>query len=183
MVHDRANWRMKTRRAALALAVAALPLACLDSPAVHAQSIMRSPSISIGSRIPTITPTVTPRIDPNVADRSEHWPAAASASRPVRRPTLRDQSTGLRLRLPRQRRRMFGASRSRPTAAAGAAAVRRAKKPITTARAATTCRPRSTCAAFPTKSWPRSMARCPTRRPMRWRGVTASRVSDRRIFR
>ncbi len=30
---------------------------------------MRSPSISVGSRIPTITPTVTPHIDPNIAGR------------------------------------------------------------------------------------------------------------------
>jgi hypothetical protein len=69
MVHDRASWRMKIQRAALALAVAALPLAYLDSPAVRAQAFMRSPSISVGSRIPTITPTVTPRIDPNIAGR------------------------------------------------------------------------------------------------------------------
>ena len=32
----------------------------------------------------------------------------------------------------------------------------------------------STCARSPTKSWPRSTARCPTRRPTNWRGVTAS---------
>jgi subtilisin family serine protease len=74
MVHDRANWRMKIQRAALALAVAALPLAYLDSPSVRAQAFMRSPSISIGSRIPTITPTVTPtvtpRINPNIAGGS-----------------------------------------------------------------------------------------------------------------
>jgi hypothetical protein len=67
MVHDRASWRMKRQRAALALAVAALPVAYLDSPAVRAQAFMRSPSISVGSRIPAITPTVTPRINPNIA--------------------------------------------------------------------------------------------------------------------
>jgi hypothetical protein len=66
MVHDRANWRMKIQRAALALAVAALPLAYLDSPSVRAQAFMRSPSISIGSRIPTITPTVTPTVTPRI---------------------------------------------------------------------------------------------------------------------
>jgi subtilisin family serine protease len=66
MVHDRANWRMKIRRAAPALAVAALPLAYLDSPSVYAQAFMRSPSISIGSRIPTITPTVTPTVTPTM---------------------------------------------------------------------------------------------------------------------
>jgi hypothetical protein len=67
MVHDRASWRMKMRRGALTLAVAALPFACLDGSAVHAQSAMRSPSINIQSRIPTINPTVTPRINSNIA--------------------------------------------------------------------------------------------------------------------
>jgi hypothetical protein len=69
MVHDCASWRMKTRRAALALAlvVAALPFAYFDGSAVHAQSIMRSPNLNIQSRIPTINPTITPRIDPNIA--------------------------------------------------------------------------------------------------------------------
>jgi subtilisin family serine protease len=69
MVHDRANWRMKIPRAALALAVAALPLAYLDSPSARAQAFMRSPSISVGSRIPTITPTVTPTVTPTITPR------------------------------------------------------------------------------------------------------------------
>jgi len=55
------------RRAVLTLAVAALPFAGLDGSAVHAQSAMRSPSINIQSRIPTINPTVTPRINSNIA--------------------------------------------------------------------------------------------------------------------
>jgi subtilisin family serine protease len=67
MVHDRASWRMKMRRAALTVAVAALPLACFSGSAVQAQSAMRSPSISIQSRIPTINLTVMPRINSNVA--------------------------------------------------------------------------------------------------------------------
>jgi subtilisin family serine protease len=67
MAHDCASWRMKTRRAALAVAVAALPFAYFGGSAVHAQSIMRSPNLNIQSRIPTINPTVTPRIDPNIA--------------------------------------------------------------------------------------------------------------------
>nr|WP_154073865.1 S8 family serine peptidase [Bradyrhizobium erythrophlei] len=54
----------------MALLSAALPFACLDGSAVHAQSIMRSPSINIGSRIPTINPTVAPRINPNIAGRA-----------------------------------------------------------------------------------------------------------------
>jgi len=66
MVHDRANWRMNAWRAALALA--ALLFAYLDSAAVHAQSIMRSPSLNIESRVPSIS--VAPRIDPNIAARA-----------------------------------------------------------------------------------------------------------------
>jgi subtilisin family serine protease len=58
---------MKMRRAALALIATALPLGCLDGSAVRAQSIMRSPSIHIDSRIPTINPAMTPRINPNIA--------------------------------------------------------------------------------------------------------------------
>src|SRR5260221_8302334 len=70
MADDCASWRMKTRRAALAVAVAALPFAYFDGSPVQAQSIMRSPNLNIQSRIPTINPTVTPRIDPNIAGRA-----------------------------------------------------------------------------------------------------------------
>jgi subtilisin family serine protease len=62
MVHDRANWRMKMRRVVLALTAAMLPFACLGGLAVHAQSIMRSPNLNIGSRIPSISSTLEPRI-------------------------------------------------------------------------------------------------------------------------
>jgi len=65
MVHDRDSWRLKIRRAALVLTTAALPLACFGGSAVQAQSIMRSPSINIGSRIPTISP-----VNPNIAGRA-----------------------------------------------------------------------------------------------------------------
>jgi len=70
MIHDRASWRVKTRRTVLALTVAALPFASLDGSAVHAQSIMRSPNLNIQPRIPTINPTVVPRIDPSIAART-----------------------------------------------------------------------------------------------------------------
>jgi len=69
MVHDCASWGIEARRVALALTIAALPVAYLDGPAAHAQSIMRSPNLDIQSRIPTINPTV-PRIDPNIAGRT-----------------------------------------------------------------------------------------------------------------
>jgi subtilisin family serine protease len=71
MLHDSANWRMTARRAALALTAAALPLAWLDAPAIHAQNIMRSPSISIQSRVPSINPNVGPRFNPNIAGAVE----------------------------------------------------------------------------------------------------------------
>jgi hypothetical protein len=68
MVRNPVNWRLKARRAASALALLALPLGYLDSPAVHAQSIMRSPNFNIGSRAPGIS--VVPRFDPNIAGRA-----------------------------------------------------------------------------------------------------------------
>jgi len=77
MVHDRANWRSKTRRAALALTVAALPFACLDGASVYAQSIMRSPNLNIGSRIPSINPNIAGRITPNLRT----YPACSYAYR------------------------------------------------------------------------------------------------------
>jgi hypothetical protein len=65
MIHDRSSWRIKMRRAVLALISAALPFAYFDGSAAQAQSIMRSPNLNIQSHIPSIS--VTPRINPNVA--------------------------------------------------------------------------------------------------------------------
>src|SRR5580693_7799421 len=81
MIHDRTSWRIRMRPAVSALIAAVLPSAYFGGPAVHAQSIMRSPSVNIQSRVPSIstpsintpsmTPTVvTPRIDPNIAGRA-----------------------------------------------------------------------------------------------------------------
>jgi hypothetical protein len=70
MIQDCANWRTRMRRAIAVLIAATLPLAYFCAPAVLAQSAMRSPSINIQSRLPTITPTVVaPRVDPNIAGR------------------------------------------------------------------------------------------------------------------
>ncbi len=69
MVRDPANWLTKMRPAVLALSVAALPLGYLDGATAHAQSIMRSPNLNIGARIPSINPTVAPRINPDIAGR------------------------------------------------------------------------------------------------------------------
>jgi subtilisin family serine protease len=67
MVHDRASWRMNLQRAALMSVIVASALACSGGSAVYAQNFMRSPSINIGPRIPSINPTMVPRIDPNIA--------------------------------------------------------------------------------------------------------------------
>jgi hypothetical protein len=66
MIHHGASWRTKAWRVGLVLAAAALPSAYFVGPAVQAQSIMRSPNLNIGARVPTMT-TVTPRINPNIA--------------------------------------------------------------------------------------------------------------------
>lgn len=57
------------RRAITVLIAVMLPFAYFCAPAALAQSAMRSPSINIQSRIPSIAPTVAPRIDPNIVGR------------------------------------------------------------------------------------------------------------------
>jgi len=59
MLHDDSNWRMRTRRGVLILS-AVLSLAFAAS-AVHAQNIMRSPNLNVGSRTPTINPNIAAR--------------------------------------------------------------------------------------------------------------------------
>ena len=68
MVHDGVNLRIRSRSPAWILSAAILPLMALCASAVHAQSIMRTPNLNVGSRVPTINPT-TPRINPNIASR------------------------------------------------------------------------------------------------------------------
>ena len=70
MLDDRANWRMKARRSVMRLTAAASLLAGLDVSMAYAQSIMRTPNLNIGARVPTVNPVVTPRIDPNSAGRA-----------------------------------------------------------------------------------------------------------------
>lgn len=55
---------------AVTLTAVLLPLACLAGSLAHAQSIMRTPTLHIDSRVPTINPTVTPRVNPNIAGRT-----------------------------------------------------------------------------------------------------------------
>jgi len=63
------NWRGIVRRAALLVAAVA-PLALSGSAAVHAQNMMRTPSLHLDTRLPTINPTVAPRVNPNVGVRN-----------------------------------------------------------------------------------------------------------------
>jgi hypothetical protein len=60
------NRRIVGRSAAAALIAASIALISFDAPAVHAQSIMRTPNLNVGSR----TPNITARINPNVAGRT-----------------------------------------------------------------------------------------------------------------
>ncbi len=80
MIHDGANWRMMARRAALALIAAAWLFASFDGAAVHAQSIMRSPSFNIAPRLPRINPSLAARRNPTITGRT----VAISRTTPVR---------------------------------------------------------------------------------------------------
>jgi len=67
MVHDPLTWRMKVRRAASVSIAAALPFLFSGGGLLHAQSIMRTPSIHIESRIPSVSPMIAPRINADIA--------------------------------------------------------------------------------------------------------------------
>ena len=96
MVHDGPNWLMKTRRAALILSAAFLPLVAFAASPAHAQSIMRTPNLNVGARTPSINPTITPRINPGVAARPN-----VSADRVARTPPTRIGTTNSTQRVPR----------------------------------------------------------------------------------
>ena len=70
MVHDGPNWLTRTRRTALILSATLFPLIALVASEGRAQSVMRTPNLNVGSRVPTINPT-TPRITPNIAARPD----------------------------------------------------------------------------------------------------------------
>src|SRR5260370_26402525 len=67
MTRDPVNRRIKT---AMTFTAALLPFACLEGSTFLAQSIMRTPSLHIESRISTINPTVAPRVNPSIAGRT-----------------------------------------------------------------------------------------------------------------
>ena len=67
MIHDGQDWLVKARRTALILSAALLPLLAVAIPEGRAQSVMRTPNLNVGSRVPVINP-VTPRT-PNIEAR------------------------------------------------------------------------------------------------------------------
>lgn len=93
MVHDRERCRLRTLCAAGLLSAALLPLIALGPSPVQAQSIMRTPSMNVGARVPTINPTVTPRINPTVAARP-----TVHVDRVARTPPTRIMSSTMRVR-------------------------------------------------------------------------------------
>jgi subtilisin family serine protease len=62
--------RWRAGGVASSMALALLLGACFGCQIAHAQAIMRTPTINIPSRTPTINPSVAPRVSPNVAGRA-----------------------------------------------------------------------------------------------------------------
>jgi hypothetical protein len=81
MVHDGLNWRMKKRRRGLILSAVLLTLLAFAVSEVHAQSIMRTPNLNVGSRVPSIN-AVTPRITPSIAARPNVGVSTVARMRP-----------------------------------------------------------------------------------------------------
>ena len=70
MIHDYASWRIRMRRAIPALIAALLSFAYFSGPAVEAQTAMRSPTINIPSRTPSINATVLSSRNPGIKTQS-----------------------------------------------------------------------------------------------------------------
>ena len=95
MVHDRESWWLRALCAAGVLSAALLPLIVFGPSVVHAQSIMRTPNLNVGARVPTINPTVAPRINPSVTARPNVSVDRVARTPPTRLDTM---SSTLRVR-------------------------------------------------------------------------------------
>ncbi|MBR0956189.1 S8 family serine peptidase [Bradyrhizobium japonicum] len=62
--------RVRTGAYASSVGAALLVASCFGAEVAQAQAIMRTPTISVPSRTPTIAPNITPRVSPNVAARA-----------------------------------------------------------------------------------------------------------------
>lgn len=98
------NWRKNTQRAAWALSAVALPLVLLGGSVAYAQSFMRTPSLRIDSRVPTLTinPTATSRINPAVGARVNPVVGGRINTVTVNRPVManRPNNVGVIARMP-----------------------------------------------------------------------------------
>ncbi len=72
-----------------------LPSIAVGPSAVQAQSIMRTPNLNVGTRVPTINPTVAPRINPTIAARPTIGADSVARTPPTRIDTM---SSTLRVR-------------------------------------------------------------------------------------
>jgi len=70
MIDDFASWRIKIRRAIPALITVLLSFVYFGGPAVEAQTAMRSPTINIPSRTPSINATVLSSRNPGIKTQS-----------------------------------------------------------------------------------------------------------------
>ncbi|UWU95230.1 S8 family serine peptidase [Bradyrhizobium sp. CB1015] len=62
--------RVRAGACASSVGVALLVASCLGVGVAQAQAIMRTPTISVPSRTPTVSPNITPRVSPNIAARA-----------------------------------------------------------------------------------------------------------------
>ena len=170
MIHDRANWRMKTRRAALILSAAALPLLAFAASGgsrakhhAHAQSQHRLAGAFHQS-------------DGDAADQPERPGApvpldTAPASGPIGSTATRSARSVHRVPNARFSPNLYPACQyafrgpdgecfDRPVRPPVAAAATRPRRAIAARAATATRRRRSTCARSRTNSWPKSTARC-----------------------
>ncbi|MGH6643224.1 MAG: S8 family serine peptidase [Bradyrhizobium sp.] len=93
---------MRTQRAAWALSAVALPLVLLGGSMADAQNLMRTPSLRLDSRVPTINPTVTSRVNPVVGGRVNPVVGGRVNTVTVNRPTImnRPNNIGVIARVP-----------------------------------------------------------------------------------
>jgi subtilisin family serine protease len=93
MVHVAANWLTKTRNA-FVLSAACFPLLALGASSVHAQNMMRTPNLNVGSRVPTLNPTVATRPTVTVTTTARIPPAGGGIGSTARlRPSAGTSST------------------------------------------------------------------------------------------
>ena len=62
--------RVRAEARATSVGVALLVASCFGVGVAQAQAVMRTPTISVPSRTPTVSPNITPRVSPNIAARA-----------------------------------------------------------------------------------------------------------------